>query len=85
LLREGVGTFVDIPWEEPATTVTRIRRRAQIRAEVELLFDDTLLQRGDLLLTLEVFDTLTGRTAFTVAFNPQPEPPEPIRTDGAQP
>jgi hypothetical protein len=35
--------------------------------------------------TLEVFDTATGRTVYTmpfvkVAFNPQPEPPEPIRT-----
>jgi hypothetical protein len=33
--------------------------------------------------TLEVFDTATGRTVYTmpfakVAFNPQPEPPEPI-------
>jgi hypothetical protein len=34
--------------------------------------------------TVEVFDTLTGRTAFTlslseVSFNPQPEPPDPTR------
>ena len=34
-------------------------------------------------LTLEVFDLVSGRTAFTlpfseVMFNPQPEPPEPI-------
>jgi hypothetical protein len=34
--------------------------------------------------TVEVFDVATGRTVFTmpfaeVAFNPQPEPPEPIR------
>jgi hypothetical protein len=33
--------------------------------------------------TLEVFDTATGRTVYTmpfakVAFNPQPEPPEPV-------
>ena len=79
VLVPGMGTFVDVPWEDPAATLTRLRRRAQVRAEVVLEFDDTLLQRGDLLLMLEVFDTLTGRTAFTVAFNPQPEPPEPIR------
>ncbi len=37
--------------------------------------------------TLEVFDLATGRTQFTipfarVAFNPQPEPPDPTRTPG---
>jgi len=37
------------------------------------------------LVTLEVFDTATGQTVYTtpfaaVGFNPQPEPPEPIRS-----
>ena len=79
LLQEGMGTFFDVSWEEMG--LTRARRR-QVRAEVVLEFDDTLLRKEDLLVTLEVYDALTGRTAFTVAFNPQPEPPEPIRTSG---
>ena len=38
----------------------------------------------EVLVTVEVFDTATGQTAYTmpfaaVGFNPQPEPPEPIR------
>ena len=42
--------------------------------------DGRRVQPDDAILTLEVFDTATGRTAFTmpwvlVGFNPQPEPP----------
>jgi hypothetical protein len=63
-----------------------------VRAEVELLpavyppdpVATPRARRGDFHLTLEVFDTATGQTVYTmpflaVGFNPQPEPPEPIR------
>ena len=40
---------------------------------------------GSVIPSVEIFDLATGKTAYTlpfarVAFNPQPEPPEPIQT-----
>jgi hypothetical protein len=64
-------------------------RRIQIRAELEFVDQQSQkvqkVRSGEVVLTLEVFDTATGRTVFTmpfaaVAFNPQPEPPEPVQT-----
>jgi hypothetical protein len=45
--------------------------------------DDALGVLPNVIPTLEVFDTATGQTVYTmpfakVAFNPQPEPPEPV-------
>jgi hypothetical protein len=77
----GEGTFVDI---DPSGLGVREGERMQVRVEVELTppdpNDDRKVRRNDGVLTLEVFDTATGRTAFTMpwvlkGFNPQPEPP----------
>jgi len=86
------------PGPVPAPAVRS--RRLQVRAEIVIgpvpndglpvpddgvpVPEDGRAICGGVLLTLEVFDVVTGRTAFTmpfakVAFNPQPEPPEPIR------
>ena len=88
----GVGTFVDFdPVPPTGGSATPAGFRAQVRAEVELLpavqpADPAALLalRSDAHLTLEVFDTATGQTVYTmpfakVGFNPQPEPPEPVR------
>ena len=80
LLQEEEGMFLDVAY--PPDPVRRLYPpRAQVRAEVVLELDTTTRRCNDIVLTLEVFDTATGRTAFTmpftaVGFNPQPEPPE---------
>ncbi len=87
----GVGAFMDFDPLPPGPTRTPGFRR-QLRVEVELVpavhppdpAAPPRARRSDVHLTLEVFDTATGRTVYTmpfvaVGFNPQPEPPEPIR------
>ena len=74
--------------------------RVLVRVEVELLtvaadgtrtplvLEDRAALRhllGSVIPSVEVFNLVTGKTAYTlpfarVAFNPQPEPPEPIHT-----
>jgi hypothetical protein len=77
-LLQGQGTFFDF---DARSLGLREGQRMQIRAKVELTpTDNTRLQPDDVILTLEVFDNTTGRTAFTMpwvlkGFNPQPEPP----------
>jgi hypothetical protein len=90
-LPTGVGTFADFILTPPSGTPVR-NGLAQVWAEVELVPavhppdpahpPDPI--RPEVLFTLEVFDTATDRTIYTmpfakVAFNPRPEPPEPIR------
>ena len=80
LLQEEEGMFLDIA-HPPDPVRSLYPPRAQVRAEVVLELDRSAPQCGEIVLTLEVFDTATGRTAFTmpftaVGFNPQPEPPE---------
>jgi hypothetical protein len=79
----------------PGRAAPMQRQRLQVRAEVVVASADAGATppeparrrcREEVLLTLEVFNTASGRTAFTlpfseVAFNPQPEPPGP---DGAR-
>lgn len=87
----GVGAFMDFDLLPPGPTRVPAFRR-QLRVEVELVpavhppdpIAPPRARRSDVHLTLEVFDTATGRTVYTmpfvtVGFNPQPEPPEPIR------
>ena len=80
LLQEEEGMFLDVAF--PPDPIRRpYPPRAQVRAEVVLELDTATKRCNDIVLTLEVFDTATGRTAFTmpftaVGFNPQPEPPE---------
>jgi hypothetical protein len=82
-LAGGVGTFVDFTPPPGGAAV-----RAQMRAEVELVpavHPPDPIRRRTVIVSLEVFDTATGATVFTmpyaaIGFNPQPEPPEPIRT-----
>jgi hypothetical protein len=80
LLQEEEGMFLDVAF--PPDPIRRLYPpRAQVRAEVVLELDTATKRCNDIVLTLEVFDTATGRTAFTmpftaVGFNPQPEPPE---------
>ena len=86
-LRPGEGTFVDF---NAAAFGLREGQRMQLRAEVEAHPPDPAqppdpgraarVQPDDVILTLEVFDTETGRTGFTMpwvlkGFNPQPDPP----------
>jgi hypothetical protein len=89
-IRPGEGTVVDF---DGAALGPRAATRAQVRIEVEFETpppddnspppDDQVsagVRRGTNILTLEVFDNDTGKTAFTVpwhlkGFNPQPEPP----------
>jgi hypothetical protein len=75
----------------PGRPVPAARQRLQVRAEVVVASADAGATpreparrrcRDEVMLTLEVFNTASGRTAFTlplneVAFNPQPEPPGP--------
>lgn len=73
-LREGEGTFVDF---DAAALGPRDAQRTQLRVEVRY---ETPVREGDVVLTLEVFDSDTGRTSFIApwvftGFNPQPEPP----------
>jgi hypothetical protein len=76
----GEGTFVDV---NAADFGLREGERMQVRVEVELSpppNDNRRVRTSDGILTLEVFDAATGRTAFTMpwvlkGFNPQPEPP----------
>jgi hypothetical protein len=84
----GTGTFVDFtPAPPPSGTPTR-STRVQVRAEVELLpavfppdpVAARVRRRPEVHLNLEVFDTATGQTVYTmpfatIGFNPQPEPP----------
>jgi hypothetical protein len=89
-LLPGMGTFVDFVPDFKVATSTSIRvlapRRLQVRAEVRFSEEDLVrVQCSGVALTLEVYDTVTGRTELTlpfnaVMFNPQPEPPEPIVT-----
>ena len=82
LLQEEEGMFLDVAVQHPPDPIRRLYPpRAQVRAEVVLELDTATKRCNDIVLTLEVFDTATGRTAFTmpftaVGFNPQPEPPE---------
>lgn len=89
-LRPGEGTFVDF---NAADFGLREGQRMQVRVELEAQPPDQaqppdplhppdpgLTRPDDVILTLEVFDTETGKTVFTmpwvqVGFNPQPEPP----------
>jgi hypothetical protein len=90
-LPAGGGTFADFDLAADPTRAPGFR--AQMRVEVELLpavlppdLAPGLAMAGtEIHLTLEVYDTATGRTVFTmpfaaVGFNPQPEPPEPVLT-----
>jgi len=72
----GAGTFVDFaPVSPPSGTPTR-STRVQLRAEVELLpavfppdpIAGRGLRRPEVHLNLEVFDTATGRTVYTLPF-----------------
>ena len=89
-LPAGAGGFVDFNPLPPGPTRAP-GHRAQVRVEVELVpaafppdpIATPRARSSDFHLTLEVFDTTTGQTVYTVplaavAFNPQPEPPEPI-------
>ena len=96
MVRQGEGTFVDF---DAAQFRPAPGQRLQVRVEVALEQPADPLQppdaaqppdplrAGNVILTLEVFDTETGRTGFTApwtftTFNPQPEPPEPIAPAG---
>jgi hypothetical protein len=91
-LRPGEGTFVDF---NAAAFGLREGQRMQVRVAVELEGqgpaddgspppdpdDNRSARASDAILTLEIFDTDTGETAFTMpwvlaGFNPQPEPPK---------
>lgn len=91
LLPANGGVFADFD-PLPAGPTRAPGVRAQLRAEVELLpavrppdvAPGQAMHGTEIHLTLEVYDTATGRTAYTmpfswVGFNPQPEPPEPVR------
>jgi hypothetical protein len=86
-LMMGQGMFFDF---DAASFGLRGGERAQIRVEVKLEQppDPTRTQPPDptrpedVMVTVEVFDTDTGKTMFIVpstlkGFNPQPEPPAP--------
>jgi hypothetical protein len=88
-----LGGFVDLGVAPSTTTLPGAllpARRAQVTTEALVTidsadggaFDDRVLQelQRSVRLTLEVFDTSTGRTTFTmpvvrVGFDPQPDPP----------
>jgi hypothetical protein len=80
VLQEEEGMFRDVAVQHPPDPAHRLYpRRAQVRAEVVLELDTATKRCNVIVLTLEVFDTTTGRTAFTmpftaVGFNPQPVP-----------
>ena len=90
-LAAGAGAFMDFNALPPGPT--RIPgSRSQVRVEVELVptvyppdpIATPRVRRSDFHLTVEVFDIATGQTVYTmpfvtVGFNPQPEPPEPVR------
>ena len=82
-LTVGHGAYFDF---DATSFVTRAGERAQLRVEVELEQPpDPASPRGqadDVLITVEVFDNVSGKTMFVVpatlkGFNPQPEPPAP--------
>jgi hypothetical protein len=80
----GVGTsieFIPIP-EDGLPSGTPTRGRALVRVEVEPIPNDGLpgarLRLLRIMLpTVEVFDTATGRTVFTMPFTPPPAPERP--------
>lgn len=77
-LRPGQGTFADF---DAAAFGLREGERKQVRVEVELEGsnppdDSRPVRAGDAILTLEVFDNATGKTVFTMPFQP-PEPGQP--------
>jgi hypothetical protein len=89
-LPAGAGVFTDFNPLPPGPA--RVPgHRAQVRAELELVpavfppdpVATPRVRRDAFHLTLEVFDIATGQTVYTmpvaVGFNPQPEPPEPVR------
>jgi hypothetical protein len=87
-VRPGHGTFLDF---DASRLGLRAGERAQLRVEVELAQPpdptqppdparERRLRPDDAIVTLEVFDTETGKTTFVLpvvlkGFNPQPEPP----------
>lgn len=87
-LAAGGGAFVDFDLPPDSTRAPGFR--AQVRVEVELVpavhppdvAPGPAVHQTEIHLSLEVYDTATGRTVYTmpfnaVGFNPQPEPPEP--------
>lgn len=90
-LSAGTGGFVDFDPLPPGPA--RIPGlRAQLRVEVEIVpavyppdpISPPRARRGDVHLTLEVFDAATGQTVYTMpfvagGFSRQAEPPEPVR------
>ncbi|HTG93567.1 MAG TPA: hypothetical protein VL866_13335 [Pyrinomonadaceae bacterium] len=83
-LRVGHGTYFDF---DATSLDLRAGERAQLRVEVELepSLDDgrsNHMKPDDIVVTVEVFDNVSGKTMFVVpatlkGFNPQPEPPAP--------
>jgi hypothetical protein len=92
-LMVGHGTYFDF---DATSLELRAGERAQLRVEVELepspddghsirTPDDgrsNHMKPDDIVVTVEVFDNVSGKTMFTVpatikGFNPQPEPPAP--------
>lgn len=80
-LRRGEGTYLDF---DAAALRLATGERAQVRVELSFPSQDgrraVRVDADDVILSLEVFDTLTGKTGFTTplelkGFNPQPEPP----------
>lgn len=81
-LRRGEGTFLDF---DAAALRLAAGERAQVRVELSFLPPErgqraVRIKDADVMLSLEVFDTETGKTGFTTplelkGFNPQPEPP----------
>ena len=96
-LAEGIGTFVDFTGAVTVAGAnvagpSRTQVRAEVSADYLPLGDDGRVVADDeaavralrrnVRLTLEIFETATGRTAFTVpfdavGFDPQPDPPRP--------
>jgi hypothetical protein len=81
-LRRGEGTYLDF---DAAALRLAAGERAQVRVELSFLPQGrgqrpVRVEDDDVILSLEVFDTATGKTGFTTplelkGFNPQPEPP----------
>ena len=81
-LRRGEGTYLDF---DAAALRLPAGERAQVRVELSFLPPErgqraVRIDDDDVMLSLEVFDTQTGKTGFTTplelkGFNPQPEPP----------
>ena len=68
VLKEEEGMFLDVAVQHPPDPTRLYPPRAQVRAEVVLELDTATKPCNDIVLTLEVFDTATGRTAFTMPF-----------------